>query len=129
VSQCLTPPRELFTPWGRAQRAAGRLAREAPPAPALLRSTGFLEPELAKRVADWFVGPPTAPADAVRIGYEALELEIGRLSAVVQRVGVRIRHVHGSVDRTPVPRSCAPARVDGAQDERLRCVASTTRQQ
>jgi hypothetical protein len=69
------------------------LAREAPPAPALLRATGFLEPELAERVADWYAGPRTAPAGAVDAGYQALEQEIHRLFAVVQRLGVSVRYV------------------------------------
>src|SRR4051812_29999627 len=51
------PPREVFVPWGRAQRTVDRLAREAPPSPAVLRATGFLGPELAEWVTDWFTGP------------------------------------------------------------------------
>jgi hypothetical protein len=87
------PPREVFAPWGRAQRTVDRLAREAPPAPAVLRATGFLGPELAEQVTSWFTGPPTAPHGAVRAAYRALEVETSRLSTVIRRLGVRVRYV------------------------------------
>jgi hypothetical protein len=92
-------PSEVFPAWRRAQLEAGRLAREAPPAPSVLRTTGFLTPALAERVTGWFTGPPTAPADAVRRSYEALERETARLFAVVRGcLGVRVRHVRTEGD-------------------------------
>ena len=81
-----------------------RLAREAPLAPCVLRTTGFLRPELAERVTDWFTGKPTAPTDAVRRSYRALERETARLFEIVRRapslggLGVRVRHVRNESD-------------------------------
>ena len=72
-------PLEVFPTWRRAQLEVDRLAREAPLAPCVLRTTGFLRPELAERVTDWFIGKPTAPTDAVRRSYGALERETARL--------------------------------------------------
>jgi len=94
-------PREVFAPWRRAQLEVDLLAREPRPAPAALRTAGFLAPELAERVTDWFTGPPTAPADAVRRSYRALARDAARLFGVVVRprssggLGVRVRHVPG----------------------------------
>jgi hypothetical protein len=98
IRRAATPPREVFASWGRAQRAAELLAREAPPAPAVLRATGFLEPEVAERIVHWYLGPPTAPAGEVEAAYGALELEIRRLVTAVQRLGVRVRYVHAAAD-------------------------------
>jgi hypothetical protein len=50
----MTGPHELFPVWHSAQRTVDRHAREAPPSPRVLRTTGQLRPELAERVADWF---------------------------------------------------------------------------
>jgi hypothetical protein len=92
-------PAEVFHPWPRAQREADRLAREALPAPALLRTTGFLAPELAEWVTDWFIGTPTAPSDAVRRSYRALERETARLFEIIHRgLGIRVRYVGGEND-------------------------------
>ena len=96
-------PREVFLPWRRAQLEVDRLAR-APLAPHVLRTTGFLRPDLAERVADWFTGKPTAPADAVQQSYQALERETARLFELVRRapslggLGVRVRHVRSEED-------------------------------
>jgi hypothetical protein len=99
-----TPPREVFPPWPRAQLEVDRLACEAPPAPGVLRTTGFLRPELAERVTDWFTGKPTAPADAVRRSYRALERDTARLFEIICRapsrsgLGVRVRYVRDERD-------------------------------
>ena len=91
-------PCEVFPTWRRAQLEVDRLAREAPLAPCLLRTTGFLRPELAERVTDWFTGRPTAPSGAVRRSYRALERETARLFETVRRapslggLGVRVQH-------------------------------------
>jgi|tagenome__1003787_1003787.scaffolds.fasta_scaffold19989916_1 hypothetical protein len=95
-------PLEVFPAWRRAQLEAERLAREALIAPGVLRTRGFLEPELAERVTDWFTGPPSAPTDAVRQSYRALELETGQLFEIVLRdVGVRVHHVRAEEDPYP----------------------------
>ena len=92
-------PCEVFPAWRRAQLEVDRLAREATLAPWVLRTTGFLRPELAERVTDWFTGKPTAPTDTVRHSYRALERETARLFDIVRRapslggVGVRVQHV------------------------------------
>jgi hypothetical protein len=59
-------PSQVFPRWRRAQLELDRHARELPLPPYVLRTTGFLEPELAEQVAEWFTGTPTAPAGAVR---------------------------------------------------------------
>jgi hypothetical protein len=115
------PPKELFTPWGRAQRAADRLAREAPPAPSLLRATGFLDLKLAERIVDWYVGPRTAPAVAVRTGYEALERETARLFAATHRLGVHVQYVYTDDPYTDAAELCADLRRHGSMA--LRTVA------
>jgi hypothetical protein len=78
-------PCEVFPTWRRAQLEVDRLARDAPLAPCVLRTTGFLRPELADRVTDWFTGKPTARTDAVRQSYRALERETARLFEIVRR--------------------------------------------
>jgi hypothetical protein len=91
-------PDEVFATWDRAQLEVERLAREAVLAPCVLRTTGFLRPELAECVTDWFTGKPTAPADAVRRSYRALECETARLFEIIRRapslggLGVRVQH-------------------------------------
>lgn len=62
------PPGEVFPAWRHAQLEVDRLAREPLIAPSVLRTTGFLRPELAERVAEWFTGKPTAPTDAWESG-------------------------------------------------------------
>jgi hypothetical protein len=97
-------PCEVFPTWRRAQLEVDRLAREAPLAPCVLRTTGFLRPELAERITDWFTGKPTAPTDAVRQSYRALERETARLFEFVRRapslggLGVRVQHVRNESD-------------------------------
>jgi hypothetical protein len=93
------PPGEIFAPWHRAQLEVGRQARESALPPSVLRATGFLAPDVAKRVTDWFTGAPTAPADAVRRSYAAFERETARLFEIVCRthasggLGVRVHLV------------------------------------
>jgi hypothetical protein len=97
-------PCELFPAWRPAQLAVDRLAREAPLAPRVLRATGFLRPDVADRVTDWFTGKPTAPAAAVRQSYRALERETARLFEIVRRapsrggLGVRVQRVRNDED-------------------------------
>jgi hypothetical protein len=89
----MTAPAEVFPAWRRAQRAVDRHAREAPPAPDVLRTTGQMRPELAERVAEWFTAKPTAPDEAVRRSYSALERDAARLFELARRgLGVRVRH-------------------------------------
>ena len=90
-------PREVFSAWRGAQLEVDRLARAAPVAPCVLRTRGFLQPELAERVTDWFTGKPTSPSDAVWNSYRALERETARLFETVHRarslggLGVRVQ--------------------------------------
>jgi hypothetical protein len=97
-------PSEVFPQWREAQRAARRLAREPRIAPRALRTTGFLRPDLARRVIDWFLGEPTASRDAVLDSYRALERETGRLHEIVcgarssGGLGVRVRYVRDPAD-------------------------------
>jgi hypothetical protein len=93
------PPLEVFPSWGCAQLEVDRHAREAPLPSYVLRTTGLLRPELAERVTDWFTAAPTAPTDAVRDSYRALERETARLFALVRRgLGVRVEYVQGEGD-------------------------------
>jgi hypothetical protein len=97
-------PCEVFPTWRRAQLEVNHLAREALLAPCMLRTTGFLRPELAERVTDWFTAKPTTPTDAVRQSYRALEREAARLFEIVRRapsyggLGVRVQYVHDESD-------------------------------
>jgi hypothetical protein len=59
----------------------------------VLRTTGFLESELAERVADWFMGPRTAPAGAVWQSYRALAHETARPAAFTELVGAVTAYV------------------------------------
>jgi hypothetical protein len=87
------PPREVFAPWRPAQRAVGRLAGQAPPAPSVLRGTGFLPPDVARSVADWFTAA-APPGDAVHRSYQALARETERLFEITQRhLGVRVSYL------------------------------------
>ena len=84
-------PRERFPMWRLAQLHVERHAREIPPSPYVLRTTGFLVPELAERVTEWFTQAPAAPTEAVRSSYAALARETARLYGVVQHdLGVRV---------------------------------------
>src|SRR5262245_4787117 len=94
----MTVPYDVFPTWRRAQLAVDRHAREAPLPPRMLRTTGFLRPELAERVTEWFIGTPTAQSDAVRWSYRALERETARLFELVRLLGVRVRYVHAETD-------------------------------
>jgi hypothetical protein len=89
---------EVFDPWHAAQREVDRLARDPPPPSAALRATARLAPEVAERVADWFTGPATAPSDAVRASYCALERETAWLTAAVRGLGVQVEYVHTEDD-------------------------------
>jgi hypothetical protein len=100
-------PNEVFSTWQRAQLEHDRHARETAPSPRLLRTKGFLTPAFAARVTDWFMAPATAPTDAVRRSYAALERETARLFEVVRHcLGVRVSHA----DEDPYENapSCAP---------------------
>jgi hypothetical protein len=89
----------VFATWPPAQREVDRLAGAPPVAPDILRATGFLQPGVAARVADWFTGTPAAPAGAVRRSYRALARDTARLSHIVERgLGVRVRYVRGDGD-------------------------------
>jgi len=93
------PPADVFPPWRRAQLEVDRVALEVPLAPSVLRTTGFLRPELAERVADWFTGKPTAPTDAVRQSYRALERETARLFEIAcHRLEVRASYSRAGSD-------------------------------
>src|SRR5689334_24391681 len=86
---------EVFCPWPAAQRQVDRLAYEPPPPPCVLRTTDFLAPDVAERIAGWFMGEAMAPAAEVRASYRALERETERLFEVIRRdLGVRVRYVH-----------------------------------
>jgi hypothetical protein len=103
-SACAESPCEVFPQWHEAQLAVGRLAREARVASSVLRTTGFLRPDLAGLVTDWFVGNPTAAQDAVRRSYQALGRETARLYEVAcgarssGGLGVRVRYVRATGD-------------------------------
>ena len=89
------PPLEVFPPWRRAQDEVDRQSHEAPLSPFVLRATGFLGPDDAGRVSDWYLEEPAPPTAAVRRAYRALERETGRLFGLVQRsLGVRVRYLH-----------------------------------
>jgi hypothetical protein len=88
-------PRELFPAWRRAQLEVDRHARQAPPPPGVLRTTGFLRPELADAVTEWFC-EETAITGAVVRSYGALERETARLFEIAHRdLGVRVHYVSG----------------------------------
>jgi hypothetical protein len=114
------PPLELFPTWRRARLEAARHAREAPLSPSVLRTTGFLRPELAERVTAWFMGTPTARADAVRQSYRALERDTARLFDILRRapsrggLGVRVRYVRTDGDPyVDAAELCAELRMHG----------------
>jgi hypothetical protein len=98
------PPCEVFPTWRRAQFAVDRHARDAPPSPYALRTTGFLRPDVAERVADWFLGAPTGSPDAVAASYRALARETAHLFALARLdLGVRVHLVRTGRD----PYACA----------------------
>jgi hypothetical protein len=85
--------------WRRAQLEVDRHAREAPPSPHVLRTTGFLPPALAEQVAEWFTATPTAPTEAVRQSYRALERDTARLFEIARRgLGIRVSYSRAESD-------------------------------
>jgi hypothetical protein len=117
----IPPPSEVFQAWRRAQEQVDRLTRDIPPAPSVLRTTGFLGPDLAEQIVAWFTGRPTASADAVRRSYGALARETSWLSAVILDaeaaggLGVRVSHVRGRSDPYPgAAELCAEVREHGS---------------
>jgi hypothetical protein len=91
-------PCELFPTWHRAQLEVDRHARQAPPPPGVLRTTGFLRPELAEAVTEWFI-EKTAITAAVLRSYDALERETARLFEIARGdLGVRVHHVLGETE-------------------------------
>jgi hypothetical protein len=97
-------PCEVFPQWHEAQLAVGRLAREPRVASPVLRTTGFLPPDLVELVSDWFLGRPTSSEDAVRESYAALERETAELFGIVcgarssGGLGVRVHYVRDTRD-------------------------------
>ena len=93
----------------------------------VLRTTGFLRPDLVELVTDWFLGEPTASEDAVRQSYRALERETERLYEIVCRarssggLGVRVHYVrhepYGTAARAL--RRASPAPDDEPHDDRV----------
>ena len=92
-STCAESPSEVFPQWREAQLAVGHLAFEPLVAAHVLRTTGFLRPDLAELVAHWFLGEPTGSEDALRQSYRALERETARLHEIVCGLGVRVHYV------------------------------------
>jgi hypothetical protein len=89
-------PREVFPMWRRAQLEFERHAREAPLSPYALRTAGFLRPDVAERVTDWFMETPEPPTDTVLRSYRALERETEQLfERVRRRLGVRVEYIRG----------------------------------
>jgi hypothetical protein len=103
-SACADSPGEVFPQWHEAQRSVARLGREAQLASRLLRTEGFLRPDLAEMVTEWFLGEPTASEAAVHQSYEALERETERLYAVAcgpraaGGLGIRVHYVGDAGD-------------------------------
>jgi hypothetical protein len=90
------PPLDVFPTWRRAQLELDRHARESPPSPHALRTTGFLQPDVAAWVTEWFTDAPEPPDAAVRQSYSALARETARLFEVVGHcLGVRVSCVAG----------------------------------
>jgi hypothetical protein len=87
---------DVFPRWRRAQLEVDQHAREAPPSPHVLRTTGFLSPALAERVADWFIATPTTPSVSVRQSYHALARDTaGLFETARHRLGVRVGYSRG----------------------------------
>lgn len=86
----LLRPTDVFPTWPRAQHAFALYAREAPPSPHLLRTTGLLAPDMVERITKWFLAPGVV-SDAVRRSYRALGRESVRLADVARGcLGVRV---------------------------------------
>jgi hypothetical protein len=91
-------PCERFPMWRRAQLEVDRHARQAPPPASVLRTTGFLRPELAESVTEWFVDD-AAPTAAARRSYAALERETAELFEIARRdLGVRVHYLDNGDD-------------------------------
>jgi hypothetical protein len=122
VTLAAGPPIEVFEPWPRAQREVDWLARETMPPPVVLRSHGWLAPDLAERIADWFLAPSQVPDAVVRASYAALQHETEHLWQVIRRgLGVRVRYVRGADDPYGAQALCAELR--GRATMRLRTIA------
>ena len=124
------PPSEVFAPWSDAHDVVERLACEPIPARWALRSTGFLLPCAAERIAAWFSGHPVPATPQVRTAYRALEAETRALFGVVCAgrraggLGVRVRYVDGPDDPyASASELCAELREQGTTC--LRTIAST----
>ena len=127
-------PDQVFPPWDRAQQEVERLAREPLLAPCALRTRGFLRPELADRVTEWFTGRPGAP-EAVRRSYgrsSARPRGCSRSFAARRPRGVRVRYVRGESDPYgSAAELCADLREHGSMTRgrsratnRIRCSAA-----
>ncbi len=93
------PPLDVFPTWRRAQLELERHSRESPLSSHLLRTTGFLAPELAEWVTEWFTGAPEPPDAAVRRSYAALARETARLYEVVRHcLGVRVTLIDSAIE-------------------------------
>jgi hypothetical protein len=91
------PPLDVFATWGRAQLELDRHSRESPRSAHRLRTTGFLRPELAEWVTEWFTDAPAPPDEAVLRSYAALARETGRLYEAVRHcLGVRVTFVRSA---------------------------------
>jgi hypothetical protein len=103
-SACADSPCEVFPQWHEAQRSVTRLGREPQIASGLLRTEGFLRPDLAEMVTEWFLGEPTASDAAVRHSYAALDRETEFLYRVAcgpraaGGLGVRVHYVGDGED-------------------------------
>ena len=104
-------PSEVFPQWREAQLAVGHLAFEPLVAAHVLRTTGFLRPDLAEHVADWFLGEPTGSEDALRQSYRALERETARLYEIEfdPRAASAFGCTTFAMTRTAPPRSSVPS--------------------
>ncbi len=93
------PPLDVFSTWRRAQLELDRHARESPLSAYLLRTTGFLRPELAEWVTEWFTDAPEPPDHAVQRSYAALARETARLYEVTRHcLGVRVTFVRSEIE-------------------------------
>ncbi|MDA0171442.1 hypothetical protein OJ998_20245 [Solirubrobacter taibaiensis] len=89
----LLRPTDVCPTWPRAQHAFELYAREAPPSPHVLRTTGLLAPDRAERVTEWFLAPGVVSSE-VRRSYRALGRESLRLADVARGcLGVRVAFI------------------------------------
>ena len=101
-------PREVFPMWRRAQLEFGRHSREALLSPYVLRTAGFLSPELAERVTEWFMEEPARPRrpSGGRTGRSSARPR--GCSTSPPGLGVRVQYVRDESEPTRAPPSCAP---------------------